>query len=154
VRLRTPTDYIILGTLFPGEKHGYEIMRFMESALDGALRVGTSQLYILLKRMQQEGLLESRAETQYARPSKRIFHVTELGRKTFLSWLETPVKHVRDLRIEFLCKLFFFRQLSMQGAVKLVSAQIKVLERVQPLRSIFPDRKARLRKGDRVKVPS
>ena len=38
---------------------------------------------------------------------------------------------MRDLRIEFLAKLFFFRSLSQEGGGELVNAQIKVLEAVK-----------------------
>ncbi|NCO59753.1 MAG: hypothetical protein COZ70_15180 [Deltaproteobacteria bacterium CG_4_8_14_3_um_filter_51_11] len=128
---RTPTDFVILGTLIPGERHGYEIMRFLESALEGAWRVSTSQLYVLLKRMEQEGLVVSRSEAQDIRPSKRVFHVTPLGRDAFEAWVNRPVPHVRDLRMEFICKLFFFRHLSLPGAMKLVLAQIDAIEALQ-----------------------
>lgn len=133
MKQRTPTDFVILGTLIPGERHGYEIMRFLESALDGAWRVSTSQLYVLLKRMEQEGLLISRSQAQDIRPSKRVFHVTPPGKDAFKDWLNRPVPHVRDLRMEFMCKLFFFQHLAIAGASKLVSAQIKILESVKDI---------------------
>ncbi len=128
MKQRTPTDLVILGTLIPGERHGYEIMRFLESALEGAWRVSNSQLYVLLKRMEQEGLLVSRSEAQDVRPSKRVFHVTPLGRDAFKAWVNRPVPHVRDLRTEFLCKMFFFQHLSLPGARKLLLAQIDTIE--------------------------
>jgi len=39
--------------------------------------------------------------------------------------------HARDLRIEFLAKLYFFRHLGLQGGSELVNSQIAVLERFQ-----------------------
>jgi len=70
------TEYVLLGTLFFGQKHGYEIMQFLESALESTWRVSTSQLYVLLKRLEGKGLLQSSVETQETRPSKRVFCLT------------------------------------------------------------------------------
>jgi PadR family transcriptional regulator AphA len=126
--LNSPTEYVVLGSLMSGARHGYEIMLFLASALETTWRLSTSQLYVLLKRLEQEGLLESHAESQQSRPSKRVFDLTVAGRKIFLDWLSTPVDHVRDFRMEFLCKMFFFEHLSLVGAKDLVEKQIDVLE--------------------------
>jgi DNA-binding PadR family transcriptional regulator len=122
------TEYVILGSVMSGEMHGYEIMQFLGSALEAALRLSTSQLYVLLKKLEQEGLLDARAENQVSRPSKRVFDLTIEGRKRFLDWVGSPVEHVRDFRMEFLCKMFFFDHLSLSGANGLVAKQIRVLE--------------------------
>ncbi len=131
MKTKPSTEYVLLGTLFSGQKHGYEIMQFLESALESTWRVSTSQLYVLLKRLEGEGLLRSSLEAQETRPSKRVFSLTPVGKNAFLEWLRSPVKHVRDLRIEFLAKLFFFRRLSLQGGNDLVSAQVKALEEIK-----------------------
>jgi PadR family transcriptional regulator AphA len=131
MKTKPSTEYVLLGTLFSGQKHGYEIMQFLESALESTWRVSTSQLYVLLKRLEREGLLQSSVEAQETRPSKRVFSLTPVGTNAFLEWLRSPVNHVRDLRIEFLAKLFFFRHLSLQGGNDLVNAQVKALEEIK-----------------------
>ena len=125
------TEYVLLGALFSGQKHGYEIMQFLESALESTWRVSTSQLYVLLKRLEREGLLQSNVETQETRPSKRVFSLTPVGKNAFLEWLRSPTERVRDLRIEFLAKLFFFHRLSLKGGNELVNAQVKALEEIK-----------------------
>ena len=127
---RSSTEYVVLGVLMPGPRHGYEIMQFLGSALDATWRVSTSQLYVLLKRLEEEGCLESSSESQGTRPPKRVFKLTSQGRKAFLEWLSEPVEHVRDFRMEFLCKMFFFDSLFLAGAHDLVEAQIRVLEKL------------------------
>jgi hypothetical protein len=66
-------------------------------------------------------------EPQESRPSRRVFELTPEGREAFLDWIQAPAKHVRDLRVEFLAKLFFLRRLSMDGT-GLIQAQKRVLE--------------------------
>ena len=131
MRTKPSTEYVLLGTLFSGHKHGYEIMQFLESTLESTWRVSTSQLYVLLKRLEREGFVHSSLETQETRPSKRVFSLTPPGKNAFLEWVQSPTEHVRDLRIEFLAKLFFFHRLSLKGGDELVSAQVKALEEIK-----------------------
>ncbi|MEW6671865.1 MAG: PadR family transcriptional regulator [Thermodesulfobacteriota bacterium] len=128
MKTKTSSEYVLLGALMSGPRHGYEIMRFTEDTLGVTWLVGTSQLYALLKRLQQQGLLQSTLEHQDARPAKRIFTITPQGKDAFLRWLHEPVHHVRDFRVEFMAKLFFFYQLSIRGGNRLVDAQIELLK--------------------------
>ena len=60
----------------------------LDAALEATWRVSTSQLYVLLKRLEQGGWLASSPESQSSRPAKRVFHLTGAGRKAFLAWLK------------------------------------------------------------------
>lgn len=131
MKTKPSTEYAMLGALMSGPRHGYEIMQFINSALGATWHVGTSQLYILLKRLERDGLLHSRVETQDTRPSRRVFSLTSEGKKVFLDWLHSPTEHVRDLRIEFLARLFFFDSLSLKGGSELIEAQVQVLEQLK-----------------------
>ena len=124
------TKYAILGALMPGPKHGYEILQFLVSRLEPTWHISSSQLYLLLRKLEAERLLHSNVETQASRPSKRVFLLTPAGRKAFLEWIRSPTEHVRDLRIEFLARLFFFNWLSLNGGDNLIEAQIKVLKQI------------------------
>jgi PadR family transcriptional regulator AphA len=125
------TEYVLLGALMSGPMHGYEILRFLDADLGWTWRVSTSQLYALLKRLESGGLVTSAMESQETRPSKRVFSLNTSGKKKFMEWLKQPSSYVRDLRTEFLAKLFFFRKLSVKGSPALVYDQIKVLESVR-----------------------
>jgi len=125
------TEYVLLGTLMSGPKHGYEIRQFLGSALGSTWQVGTSQIYNLFKRLEWEGLVISSLETQVDRPPKRVFSLSEAGKKSFLVWLHCLTEHVRDLRIEFLAKLFFFQRLSLKGGDKLINGQLRVLNKAK-----------------------
>lgn len=126
---QNPTQAVILGTLMSGPKHGYDLLQTLSTSLEPTWRISTSQLYLLLKRMEEAGWVQSSLESQETRPPKRVFRLTEAGRNAFLSWLQAPVLHVRNFRMEFLGKLFFFAQLKLPGAEELVRAQLRVLEK-------------------------
>jgi PadR family transcriptional regulator AphA len=131
MKSRLNTEYALLGALFQGPKHGYEIMHFLDSALESTWQVSSSQLYVVLKRLESQGLLKCSLKAQKTRPAKRVFSLTPAGKKGFLEWLQSPVEHVRDLRIEFIAKLFFFHRLSVKGGEDLIRIQIESLEEVK-----------------------
>lgn len=128
MKTRPATEYALLGALGDGAKHGYEILQYIEAHLGSTWYVSTSQLYALLKRLEDRGWLQSSVEVQETRPSKRVFSLTRKGRKIFDEWLFTPTGHVRDLRVEFLAKLFFIKHLRLEGGRRLVVAQAAVLD--------------------------
>jgi len=127
------TEYALLGALRGGAKHGYEILQFFEARLGSTWYVSTSQLYVLLKRLEDRGWLQSSVEVQETRPSKRVFSLTPEGMNAFDQWLFFPTEHVRDLRVEFLAKLFFIKELSMRGGEKLVESQADLLVSLKDL---------------------
>ena len=131
MKTKPSSEYVLLGALMSGPRHGYEIMRFTEKALGVTWFVGTSQLYALLKRLEQQGLLRSTLEHQDARPSKRNFTITPDGKDAFLKWLHEPTPHVRDFRVEFLAKLFFFYHLTIRGGTNLIDLQAELLQSIR-----------------------
>ncbi len=133
---RSLTEYVVLGSLIAAPRHGYEIKQFLGSTLESTWRVSTSQLYALLKRLKQERLLQSNLEIQETRPSKRVLTLTDDGKAIFTDWMHRPTMHVRDFRMEFMTKLFFFFHYSMPGAVALVESQIGFIKtRMEEIRS-------------------
>lgn len=133
---RSLTEHVVLGSLIAAPRHGYEIKQFLGSTLEATLRVSTSQLYALLKRLEQKRLLQGNLETQETRPSRRVLTLTDDGKAIFTDWLHRPTMHVRDFRMEFMTKLFFFFHYSMPGADKLVDSQIGFIKvRMEEIRS-------------------
>ncbi|MBW2616231.1 MAG: PadR family transcriptional regulator, partial [Deltaproteobacteria bacterium] len=59
MKTKPSTEYALLGALMSGSKHGYEILQFINTALGSTWYVGTSPLYVLLKRLERDGLLHS-----------------------------------------------------------------------------------------------
>jgi DNA-binding PadR family transcriptional regulator len=54
--LREPTFYVLL-SLVPGDKHGYAILKDVESLSQGGVRLSTSTLYEGLARLLEQGLI-------------------------------------------------------------------------------------------------
>lgn len=120
---RNPAEYAILGGLAEGPAHGYDLYQQLSQELAPVWNLGQSQVYGLLKRLAEDGLVEHERVDQASRPAKNIFRLAPLGRGALEKWAVTPVDHVRQLRLEFLAKLHFAGRLSSQARAELVAAQ-------------------------------
>jgi PadR family transcriptional regulator AphA len=131
---KVSAEKALLGILMTGPKHGYELHGYVSAQMNQFWDLSMSQVYALLKRMEHNGVVVSQEERQESRPAKKIFSLTHKGKKTFLHWVCSPVEHVRDVRIEFLAKLFFMRELRLKEGPSLINKQIEVLR--EKLRAI------------------
>ena len=123
---QTSRRFLILGLLLEGTKHGYELHR---SHLLRIWGIPMSQLYNLLKRLEKEGLVQASVEMQENRPGRKTYALTEAGRLAFLDWVQSPVEKMRDIRTEFLAKLYMVYRLNLGIGKRLVQEQVRVCER-------------------------
>ena len=123
---RHPQEYLILGLLMMKERHGYDLHHHLSSTMGQAWYAGKSQIYALLKRLEATGYIVSRTERQEPKPPRKVYAITPQGKTAFNHWVATPVQRIRDLRLEFLTKLFFIRHLGLSDAEHLLSAQADV----------------------------
>jgi DNA-binding PadR family transcriptional regulator len=78
-----PTVFHILLALSERELHGYGIMKAVEEATDGQIRVDPSPLYRRLKRLLEQGIVkegEPRPASDSDDERRRYYGLTELGR--------------------------------------------------------------------------
>lgn len=105
-------EYVLLGFVRQQATHGYDIYQQL-AAPDGlgmVWRPKQSQLYALLNKLEADGLLDATIEYQETRPPRKQFHLTPAGTEAFLIWVQSPVEHGREFRLEFLGRLYFARQ--------------------------------------------
>lgn len=83
----TEATYLILLCLYQGPKHGYAIMKDVESFSDGRVRFSTGTLYGALKRLLHDEWIK-RIEKPTPPDHKRgrkSYALTDLGQKVFLA---------------------------------------------------------------------
>ena len=105
--------------------HGYEIHQRMSdpSGLGQVWRLKQSQLYALMGKLEEEGLLFTELQMQDTRPSRKVFHLTSTGSQVFPDWLHSPVEHSRDMRLDFLFKLYFLQNQGNEALNQLIQKQ-------------------------------
>lgn len=132
-RTLTPRSYVILGLLMDGAKHGYDLHR---SELLRIWSIPMSQLYALLKRLEGRGLIHASRAAQENRPDRKVYEITEEGKRVFLDWIQRPSDKIRNIRTEFLAKLYIVRQLRLGIEKRLIKEQIRVC---RELRKVFSE---------------
>ncbi len=126
-RMQAPltTEYILLGFASQGPVHGYDLHKQI-STLDGISsiwHVKQSQLYALLEKLESMGYLQAEAAPGTSSTPRKEYHLTDAGREVFEAWAVSPVTHPRQMRQEFLARLYFARQAGPAAALKLIEAQ-------------------------------
>jgi DNA-binding PadR family transcriptional regulator len=113
----------LLGLLMLQPRHGYELYQEFQRELGRVWRVGRSQLYSQLKQLESAGLVAGETVPQDNRPPRKVYTLTEGGRQAFLDWVQEPTPYLRDIRVEFLARLYFYRALSLPGLDVFVAEQ-------------------------------
>jgi len=132
--IRNPAEYPILGILLLGPMHGYDMCRQLGEGIGPIWRLGKSQIYALLAKLEREGLVTRERVGQENLPAKNIFSLTHQGHQLFKVWATNPVRHMRDMRLEFLTKLWFARRLGAESEKDLITAQLsECQERIDKL---------------------
>jgi PadR family transcriptional regulator AphA len=120
-------DYALLGLLMVGPRHGYELAPHF--ARDGDLglvcTLGLPRLYALLHTLEELGLIGGEGSVISGGPPRKVFHLTDAGREAIHRWAEQPILRLRQIRQEFLLKLYFSRTLPGFDTGRLIEAQIE-----------------------------
>ena len=128
---RSAAEYALLGLIAQsafGKIHGYDLARsFAESGLGRILRLESGMLYHFLKKMVRDGLITSTLEHQAGRPDRQVHGLTGEGRDALHAWISAPVRATREIRLDFLIKLYLARGLDPARAIALVADQQSVM---------------------------
>src|SRR5512136_1130708 len=82
----TPAVFHILLSLADGEKHGYAIMKDVESQTSGRIKMGPGTLYGSIKRMLAAGLIQEtagRPDPELDNERRRYYRLTGVGETAF-----------------------------------------------------------------------
>jgi len=87
----TPAVFHILLALADGERHGYGIMKEVETYTEGKLRLGPGTLYRSIKGLLAEGLIaesDERPDPSLDDERRRYYRLTEFGQRVARAELE------------------------------------------------------------------
>src|SRR6266540_2720405 len=86
-----PLRYDFLALLASGPAHGYQLKRRHDALFAsgwGPINIG--QIYVTLGRLERDGLVTHRTVQQAGRSDRKVYELTELGRKALETWLGEP----------------------------------------------------------------
>ncbi len=130
-REATPAEFALLGLLALSDdrRHGYDLSREFQAggALADVIRLEPGMLYHHLKRLEGRGWAEATREPIPNRPPRQSYSMTAAGTDALDRWLAEPVAHTREIRLEFLVKLYLAHLRGRDLAGRLIAEQRAIL---------------------------
>jgi DNA-binding PadR family transcriptional regulator len=121
----TPTSYLVLGLLArEGPSTPYGLERQVMATLGHFWSFPHTLLYTEPARLAGLGLLTETRE-HHGR-HRRVFAITESGRRALVAWLERPSDEPTELRDPGLLQLFFADLVSPAARVRLAEQQLAI----------------------------
>ena len=85
------TQTLILAILNFGDASGYEIKKFStEGSFSYFVDISYGSIYPTLAKLETDGFVTCRTESQDGKPDKKVYSITDEGRREFVSALSTP----------------------------------------------------------------
>ena len=103
--------HALLGFLNYGPHTGYELKKVFDISVAHFWNAELSQIYPTLKALEGEGLVDMNVDVQADRPNRKVYSITDDGRRELMEWLATPAE-ADQIREPLLIKLFFGSSLS------------------------------------------
>ncbi len=122
----TPAEYAVLGLLRERPAYGYELQKQFSGGkgLARVCPVEPAMVYAILKSLSGLELIDGEWDSS-SYPPRAVYVATAEGDATFLRWLRQPVGRMREVRSDFMVKLYFAMQEDTREALDLVSEQIE-----------------------------
>lgn len=127
------TEYLLLGLIRMNPTHPYDLHKHLIEDDDLRLvwRFNQSQLYATLDKLEKAGYIFATIQEGTTYPIRKIYTITDSGCDLFDAWLQTPVSNTRNLRRDFLMKLYFLLQMPVASYREIIEAQLTVCRRWQ-----------------------
>jgi DNA-binding PadR family transcriptional regulator len=133
----TLTECALLGLLSSGEQSGYDLLKRIEGGVGFFWTPAKSQLYALLPKLVERGLLKARRIEQDKRPDKTLYRITPAGRRALRDGLMQPSPAVD--RNAFELRVFFGEHMPPGAVRRMIEARrdsqrahLATLEEIEP----------------------
>lgn len=119
--------HIILGIINIQPMTGYEIKQVFDNSLTFFSGASYGSIYPTLKKLEKGGLVSVTVEVQDGKPNRKIYTITQKGRRMYQDSVLMPLKPTK-LKNDLLTRLFFFSDVPEESRLELIDEQIRMLE--------------------------
>jgi len=128
----TPAEYAVLGLLRQRPAYGYELQRQLSGGhgLARVCPVESAMVYAILKSLSGLELIDGEWDNS-SYPPRAVYAATDEGDAAFQRWLRQPVGRMREVRHDFMVKLYFALTEGGEQAVELLEQQIEACREYQ-----------------------
>ena len=121
---------MILGFLMHGSMTGYELKKRFSLSFSFFSALSYGSIYPALKKLEQEGWITLKVEVQDGSPNRKVYTITDSGRKFFLENLRKPFTLERQ-KSAFLARLFFFAHLTREERLTTANRYLESIKEMQ-----------------------
>lgn len=104
---------------------GYDLKKRIDSSTQFFWHAELSQIYPTLKQLEKSGLVSAEIIPQEGKPDKKVYAITEAGRKVLISWLSEPLDETPAVKSPMLLKMFFMESLEKTQVQAQISCQLE-----------------------------
>ncbi len=106
------------------ERSGYELKEVIETRLSHFFDGTFGMIYPLLRKLENEKLIEKRIILQDGKPNKNMYNITDEGKAYFEQYLESELE--KDIfKSDFLMRMYFAEYMDNEQLLKLIKQEIK-----------------------------
>ena len=126
---KTNTKFAVLGILALGPHTGYDIKQHMEQSTSYFWNENYGQIYPNLAELLDQHDIEVKIIHQKGKPDKKLYSITDQGRRTLSHWLSQPMEHMVMLKKnELLLRVFFGSNTSPETIIMHIEEHKRKLE--------------------------
>jgi PadR family transcriptional regulator, regulatory protein AphA len=110
--------HALLGLLSYKPATGYDLKAAFASSIGMFWNASLPQIYRTLGQMEKTGLLSFRIEQQEGKPNRKIYDLTDQGKKELNDWLSRPLEFPQVRKNDMLMKIFFGNKISQKDLIE------------------------------------
>jgi len=130
---------ILLGFLMRSSMTGYDLKKAFSISFSFFSGLSYGTIYPALKKMEKLGLISKTVEIQDGAPNRKVYTITEAGKKFFLDSLRSPFSPEQP-KSPFLMRLFFFAFLPPEERKAIAVEHLRSVEQLRgQLEAIGPE---------------
>jgi len=118
--------YALLGFLSYTPMSGYELKQRIDRSTAHFWHAKLSQIYVTLKTLEQENLINSTVQEQSDRPDRRVYTMTPAGQREFQTWLAEPYTELSPKKETLVLKMFFAARMEKPIALAQLHIQLEL----------------------------
>ncbi|MGO9122969.1 MAG: helix-turn-helix transcriptional regulator [Desulfomonilaceae bacterium] len=121
---------ILLGFLMRSSMTGYDLKKAFAISFSFFSGLSYGTIYPALKKMEKLGLISKTVEIQDGAPNRKVYTITEAGKKIFLDSLRSPFSPEQP-KSPFLMRLFFFAFLPPEERRAIAFGHLRAVEQLR-----------------------
>lgn len=110
--------HALLGLISYKPATGYDLKAAFASSIGMFWHASLPQIYRTLGQMEKTGLLSFRIEQQDGKPNRKIYNLTDQGKKELNDWLSKPLEFPQERKNDILMKIFFGNKISQKNLIE------------------------------------